>query len=89
MNIKHYNEAEEQITQIDLEKGECLYIQHSVLDKKIVYRVGESPFPNDNAWQTVTLKVEDNLFVVIAKKQNKTDQRVYSDMFGFHIEKLG
>lgn len=89
MKIKHYTDVDEQITQIDLEAGETLQIQHSVLDKKIAYRVGENPMAIDNSWQSVTLKVEDNLFVVIAKRKGKADQRVYSDMFGFHIEKLG
>jgi hypothetical protein len=89
MKIKHYTDVDEQITQIDLECGETLQIQHSVLDKKIAYRVADNPMAIDNSWQSVTLKVEDNLFMVIAKRKNKIEQRVYSDMFGFHIEKLG
>ena len=81
MKLKHYTDVDEQITQIDLDNGEALYVQHSVFDKKTTYKVGK----DDN--DSVTVKVEDNLFLVIAKKGNKVDQRVFSDLFGFHIEK--
>jgi len=69
---------------IELEPGEILHIQNTVKEKSLSYRVGKT---NTDTYSQVILTVEDNLFIVKATKNNKVEQKLFSDIWGFYIDK--
>ena len=83
MKISHKNEGQ---TIIELDKDDILYVQSTVHDKTFRFLAKQDRF-NTSAYDSVKLTVEDNLFIVETTRQGRPDKKVFSETWGFYIEK--